>query len=166
MKNAIVQLLSLLFLTAGTLSAQYTPFGTESYPSSSIETTDDTPDQISSNNGVSYTPMSFPNAVNSVQSGDWNAPGTWDCGCIPNFQDDVNILAGHFITQNLDVQLANLDINAGGQLTVGSGDLTFEITGDWTNSGEFIASDGTVTFNGSGDQNIFGLCTFYNMTLN
>lgn len=165
MKNAKVQIISLILLTTGSVSAQNSPAGTENYPSTPTLVVDETAGSAISSDLVLYTPMAAVSAVNSAQSGEWNAPGTWDCGCVPNLQDDVNILDGHIVNQNLDVQVASLNIDTGGQLTVNPGEMTFEVTGDWSNSGVFIANDGTVVFNGSGDQNIVGLSTFYNMNV-
>ncbi len=165
MKNAIVQLITVFILITGNLSAQFVPAGNINYPVSPTISGDEAAGTVSNLEEIEYTPMAFVNAVNSTQSGDWNAPGTWDCGCVPNLQDDVNILAGHTITQNLNVQVANLNIEADGELVVNSGGLIFEITGDWINSGQFTASDGTVLFNGTTDQNIIGFSTFYNLGL-
>ncbi|MCB0760980.1 MAG: PKD domain-containing protein [Flavobacteriales bacterium] len=160
MKTAIVQILAVSLLTPGIALAQYVPAGTSDFP------TEPTIEQYSDDIGDEMEmPQAFANAVNSLQSGDWNAPGTWDCGCVPSQLDDVNINTGHDITMNLDAHVNGLFIDADASLTVLAGGLTMIVDGDWVNSGQFIPSDGHVTFGGTEDQSITGLTAFNTLTL-
>jgi hypothetical protein len=61
--------------------------------------------------------------------------------------------------------LRNLMINSGSSLTAPS---SLSIAGDFTNSGTFTHNNGTVTFNGSGMQNLTAnvATAFYNLTVN
>ena len=57
----------------------------------------------------------------------------------------------------------NVDISSGTTLIATSGN--FYIGGNWTNDGTFTNDEGTVTFNGSGEQTIIsGGSAFYNLT--
>jgi hypothetical protein len=40
------------------------------------------------------------NVINSVQSGDWFDPKTWDCDCQPQLSDNVRINPGHTVVLN------------------------------------------------------------------
>ncbi|MBI2269612.1 MAG: T9SS type A sorting domain-containing protein [Bacteroidetes bacterium] len=99
---------------------------------------------------------------------------------------DASTPAGQTILVNSAVALANFttnSLNATAQLsadlqvfnhfTVTAGALNangfnFTVGGHWTNSGTFTPGTGTVTFNGSGTQNItkIGGETFYNLSIN
>ena len=59
----------------------------------------------------------------------------------------------------------NVTINSG---TLNANALNITLGGNWTNSGTFTASTGTVTFNGTAVQQIFGssTTTFNNLTIN
>lgn len=59
----------------------------------------------------------------------------------------------------------NVTINSG---TLNANALNITLGGNWTNSGTFTASTGTVTFNGTAAQQIFGssTTTFNNLTIN
>ncbi len=104
--------------------------------------------------------------INSVSSGLWNAPGTWDCGCLPDMLDDVNILDGHDVELNLNTSLNHLDIQANASLTISTdADYTIDVYGDWNVSGEFNAGYGSVRFMGDSDQYITGTTAFYTLTL-
>nr|MBC8492866.1 SBBP repeat-containing protein [Chloroflexota bacterium] len=61
--------------------------------------------------------------------------------------------------------LRNLTINSGSSLTAPS---SLSIAGDFMNSGTFTHNNGTVTFNGSGTQNLTAnvATAFYNLTVN
>lgn len=60
--------------------------------------------------------------VQSITSGGWNTPGTWDCNCIPVAGDKVTIKAGHnvFITQAMGIiDILSLTLEAGGSFNMG-----------------------------------------------
>jgi len=85
----------------------------------------------------------------SVDS-NWNIPGNWSCGYVPNSTTPVQIpdvpnkpvlSAGAVATVN------NLIINVGSSLTI-SGN-TLQISGTITNNGTFTCTSGTIEMNGS-----------------
>jgi hypothetical protein len=52
----------------------------------------------------------------SLGSGNWSAPGTWDCGAMPAAGDDVVIANGHTVTMNVAAgQCRDLTFNGGNQ---------------------------------------------------
>ncbi len=62
------------------------------------------------------------------------------------------------------MQLSGAFTNGG---TAG-GDGTYQLAGDWTNNGSYTTSLGTVTFNGTGVQNLHGSAatqTFYSVAI-
>ncbi len=83
--------------------------------------------------------------INSVQSGDWYEPSTWDCNCQPQLSDNVRIRDGHTVVvdQYIDRQrgiiyhgfeVNNLIIEKGGILSHTNGN-TLEVNGDIINNG-------------------------------
>lgn len=160
------------FFTAATLfsmllvcsaSAQRLPDGIESLPEApqfAIEGETELPaiEPVESSTGVA--------TVNSIQSGAWNEPGTWDCGCVPNSLDDVVINDGHTITLNMDASVTSMTIAATGALMLEPDSAhNFTLWGDWNNSGTFDPQLGLVTFDSPSDQNIIGNTTFCRLRL-
>jgi len=51
--------------------------------------------------------------IQSIASGDWSDPDTWDCACVPATTDEVTILTGHVVTLSSPVSIdlpGNLDV--------------------------------------------------------
>ena len=98
---------------------------------------------------------------------DWNDPGNWNCGILPNATSDVILPAykpGNYqpiISAN--AYCRSLTISTGDTLTM-TGTPTLTVSGNWTNSGTFNAGSGTVIFNGPA-QTVSGGTTFNNLTL-
>ncbi len=63
-----------------------------------------------------------------------------------------------------NIALSKIIIEPGAYLTLGS--ATLSLTGDFINNGYFIPGTGTLEFNGSSIQNLYGKTNFYNLTLN
>ena len=83
--------------------------------------------------------------VTSVGSGNWNTPGTWDCGCIPAAGDDIIINSDHNVTANIDASPNSITLlgPSGFAFTTLalSANVTLNVTGDITlNSGTFFGS--------------------------
>jgi hypothetical protein len=106
----------------------------------------------------------------SVDS-NWNIPGNWSCGNVPNSTTPVQIpdvpnkpvlSAGAVATVN------NLIIDVGSSLTI-SGN-TLQISGTITNNGTFTSTSGTIEMNGSVAQfigsDIFAGNTINNLEIN
>lgn len=66
----------------------------------------------------------------STASGPWNVPGTWQCNCVPQPDDEVKIKAGHTvsITPAMGlIQCVRLNLEPGSFINVSG---TFKITGN------------------------------------
>lgn len=100
--------------------------------------------------------------VISINSGDWNAPNTWDCSCVPGSLHDVTIF--HDVVLNLNATVANITIDASGSLAWQDVEL-LQVSGDWVNYGIVDHAFGTVEFNGLLDQSIVGVNEFYNFSI-
>ena len=89
----------------------------------------------------------------SAASGDWNNAATWNKGAVPVCTDPVIIGNTHNVTVNSAASVSkNVTINAGGTLTVASGDLTVGCTNKnntLTNNGTLTLSGGTLNINGN-----------------
>ena len=92
--------------------------------------------------------------ITAVTDGDWNVASTWDCNCIPAFDDDVVIPLGYTVTVDAAAVANNITIESGG--TLNGGASTLQVYGNWTNNGTFTAGTGTVEFAGSTDAMISG----------
>nr|WP_319998669.1 HYR domain-containing protein [uncultured Draconibacterium sp.] len=92
--------------------------------------------------------------ITAVADGDWNVASTWDCNCIPAFDDDVVIPSGITVTVDAAAVANNITIESGG--TLNGGASTLQVYGNWTNNGTFTAGTGTVEFTGSTDAMISG----------
>ncbi len=80
--------------------------------------------------------------IESVTSGDWSDPGTWDCNCVPLPTENVRILNGHNVILSeggAGSEVNNFIINTGGQLITNN--RNFTVHGDLVING-FV--DGTV----------------------
>nr|WP_319998671.1 HYR domain-containing protein [uncultured Draconibacterium sp.] len=92
--------------------------------------------------------------ITAVADGDWNVASTWDCNCIPAFDDDVVIPSGITVTVDAAAVANDITIESGG--TLNGGASTLQVYGNWTNNGTFTAGTGTVEFAGSTDAMISG----------
>lgn len=99
--------------------------------------------------GIEDSDISFA----STSSGDWNNPTTWNRGTVPTCADAIVIATGHNVTVNSVGNVSNnLNIHAGGTLTVDSGDLTVGCTmnnNSFINNGTLTVSNGTLNINGN-----------------
>ena len=92
--------------------------------------------------------------ITAVADGDWNVASTWDCNCIPAFDDDVVIPSSFIVTVDAAAVANNITIESG--VTLNGGVSTLQVYGNWTNNGTFTAGTGTVEFTGSTDASIGG----------
>ncbi|WP_320111172.1 HYR domain-containing protein [Draconibacterium orientale] len=93
--------------------------------------------------------------ITARATGDWNLASTWDCDCIPDFEDDVIIPSGFTVTVDAAAAANNITIETGGTLDH-SGATTLQVYGNWTNNGTYSSGSGTVEFTGSADAVIGG----------
>lgn len=107
-------------------------------------------------------------SINSVQSGNWNDPNTWDCNCNPSNNAFVKINNGHTVTLATNETANNLIIASGGNLDLSTNNRRLTLRRDFTNNGTLIPRNGLIRMNGSVDQFINGNGTtnFYNLEIN
>ena len=105
--------------------------------------------------------------ITARATGDWNLASTWDCNCVPDFEDDVIIPSGFTVTVDAAAECNNITIETGGTLDH-SGATTLQVYGNWTNNGIYSSGSGTIEFTGSADAVIGGssTTTFSNFILN
>jgi hypothetical protein len=103
-------------------------------------------------------------------STDWNDPGNWSCGFLPNMTILVqipNVPNKPVLSSGATGAVSNLTIESGSSLII-SGN-TLQISGTITNNGTFDALDGTILMNGSSAQTIgasvFSSNTIRNLTI-
>ncbi len=60
--------------------------------------------------------------ITSIANGNWNATGTWDCGCVPTAGDNVIIANGTTVTLDINGSCNSLTVGQGvnGQLIIGN----------------------------------------------
>lgn len=87
--------------------------------------------------------------INSVQDGDWDDINTWDCGCVPDF-NDATILIGHNVTVVTDVTIDETFITTGGSLTINAG-VVVTLNEDFVASPLTVEAGRTLTVNGTLD---------------
>jgi hypothetical protein len=98
-------------------------------------------------------------AATSVASGNWNAPATWSCNCIPSSSNGtITISAGHTVTVNTAVTADEIVVAAGtpgGVLNITSGGVLTVANGagsDVTNSGSITTSTSSALVFNSGSE--------------
>lgn len=77
--------------------------------------------------------------ITSVVDGPWHSPATWDCGCVPANDDNVQVEHAVVITQDAELGFGLLNVTADGSITGGSG-ITLTLYSAFSNSGR-IAVD-------------------------
>ena len=160
-KQVLTSILMTLFIGLMTSSqAQYLfpPSDVITFPQLSLIDDPDTPlpEIVFFPQASSVAPNVF-----SITSGYWNNPNTWNCGCVPNQANDVEILAGHEVVIVESSSVNNLTIFEDAILSVSAEtELNISVTGDWTNNGDFQAEMSRVSFNGNAAQSVSGATTF------
>ncbi len=105
--------------------------------------------------------------VHSVQSGDWNNINTWQCGCIPDSTQDVEIRTGHTVTLNANGTGKGIYIENGATLSFQSGvKRELVVKGSWNNQGTFNTGVSTVHMRGEDKQFLDGPNTIYHLIAN
>ncbi|MDF1672997.1 MAG: PKD domain-containing protein [Vicingaceae bacterium] len=107
-------------------------------------------------------------SIQSVQSGNWNNPTTWDCNCNPPNNAFVKINNSHTVTLTQNETVNNVIIASGGTLDLSTNNRNLSLRRNFTNHGSLIASSEEVIFNGNSEQLIDGSGTtnFFNLTVN
>ncbi|MBK8883556.1 MAG: T9SS type A sorting domain-containing protein [Bacteroidales bacterium] len=97
------------------------------------------------------TDQTWTGAVNS----DWNNPGNWSCGYVPDSYISVQIpdvSNEPVLNPGPEATVNNLDISSGSSFTVIGN--TLKILGTISNSGTLTANDGTIELNGNTAQSV------------
>ncbi|MBX2959484.1 MAG: T9SS type A sorting domain-containing protein [Flavobacteriales bacterium] len=96
---------------------------------------------------------------------DWHLTTTWNCGCIPTFSSQVQILNGHNVFINgQNAKSGNLTID--GSLSFNSTDTLF-LNQNITNNGTVNFGTATLAFTSTIDPQLFdGNFNFYNLYIN
>lgn len=107
-------------------------------------------------------------SIQSVQSGNWNNPTTWDCNCNPPNNAFVKINNTHTVTLTQNETVNNVIIASGGSLDLSTNNRRLSVQRNFTNHGTLIPNAGNVRFNGSSNQLINGSGTtnFFDLTIN
>lgn len=87
--------------------------------------------------------------ITSVQDGDWDDPNTWDCACVPDFNDGV-ITINHAVTVTADVTIDETIVSTGGSLIINAG-IVVTLNEDFASSPLTVNAGRTVTVNGTLD---------------
>lgn len=87
--------------------------------------------------------------INSVATGNWNNPTTWDCNCIPQASNSVRIDSSHTVTLVANTSVKNFIIKSFGIFDNSSNVLT--ISADYINNG---IHNGTQRIDLIGDESI------------
>lgn len=102
--------------------------------------------------------------INSIQSGNWNSPSTWDCDCVPTPSSTVKINDTHAVTLDGDATAFRLYLNNGSTFYGETNTLTLTSHYYGYNGSKSYLQDATIKF--VGDQYRFFRAFQTNFTLN
>ncbi len=87
--------------------------------------------------------------IESITSGNWTNPSTWDCDCVPLRTDNVRINASHTVgltTGGSGTEVHNFIIESGGELDPNNRKMTihsnFELDGTYLGGSKDLTMDG------------------------
>ena len=105
-------------------------------------------------------------SINSIATGNWNDPSTWDCNCNPPNNAFVTINNSHTVTLTQNEVVNNVVIKSGGNLDLTNNGYRLRLKRNLTNNGSLLAGNAEVEFNGTYEQLIDGTSTtnIYNLT--
>lgn len=106
------------------------------------------------------------NTWTGMLSPDWNTPGNWCSGVVPTSTTNIVIPSGTPFSPVVagNASIGNLTISSGATVTTNSSGV-LNIYGDLNIAGTLNASQGTIAFRGSSNQNVSGM-TVANLTMN
>lgn len=93
--------------------------------------------------------------INSTADGQWDQTSTWNCGCIPTNENNVEI--NHIVT--IDANAAADDVNLNSGRIEFTGSDTLNINGDFTIMASFIKGTGTIQASSTVFQQTFSNAT-------
>ena len=120
------------------------------------------------NSGTPTVTISATNTWTGTTSNDWNVASNWSCNAVPNSSTDAVIVSTTNSPEigfsgTIAANCRNLTITSGTLTMSNASSLTLASTSTFSNSGSFVAGDGTVNFLGSGT--ITGTVVFNNINL-
>ncbi|MEI7896980.1 MAG: hypothetical protein WCJ26_08085, partial [bacterium] len=150
---------SLTLTLGGVVQTTNTTYGGTGSAASNINTT-----YFSASTGILGVDVCSTGTWLGTNSIDWNTATNWCNNTLPTSATDVSIssTATRQPTISGAAVCNNIAVNTGATLTI-SGSNTLTVSGNWTKTGTFTASTGTVVFNGT-TQSI-GAGPFNNLTL-
>ncbi|MGN6645069.1 MAG: hypothetical protein ACTHJT_00955, partial [Cytophaga sp.] len=110
-------------------------------------------------------PVNIYVVINSIKSGAWDDPTTWDCNCVPASYNSVRVRNPHVVTfPNSDLVINNLIADIGGTFNNGS-NKTLTVNGDLLIDGTYTGTSELI-LNGTGNIDGVGtISTTGNLTL-
>ena len=110
-------------------------------------------------------PVNIYVVINSIKSGAWNDPATWDCNCIPASYNSVRVRNPHVVTfPNSDLVINNLIADIGGTFN-NTSNKTLTVNGDLLIDGTYTGTSELI-LNGTGNIDGVGtISTTANLTL-
>ncbi|HRW84400.1 MAG TPA: hypothetical protein P5180_03130, partial [Bacteroidales bacterium] len=97
--------------------------------------------------------------IESIATGDWDSPSTWDCNCIPLSTQSVRIRNGHTVNlhNSNSFEINNMIIDLGGTLDYNS--RPFKVHGDFIVNGTYAGGSNRVLTLDGMDKEIDGVGT-------
>jgi len=96
-----------------------------------------------------------PQAIHSVQSGNWFTTSTWDCGCIPSYRDTVYVEPTHTVSVDADAVIHDLNVTSNGILAM-TQNFDLSIKGNFTINGSLNFVDGQLVLDSDIGQTLDG----------
>jgi hypothetical protein len=108
-------------------------------------------------------PVTIYKVIRTVRSGNWQAPATWECACVPAATANVMIGTTHTVSLTTDRTIRHLSILAGGTLNMNSNTLTIQgdllLHGTLTGTGPIMLQGSNTTWDGIGSISNTGTMT-------
>ncbi|MBN1108523.1 MAG: SprB repeat-containing protein, partial [Bacteroidales bacterium] len=97
--------------------------------------------------------------IESIATGDWDSPATWDCNCVPLSTQSVRIRNGHTVNlhNSNSFEINNMIIDLGGTLDYNS--RPFKVHGDFIVNGTYAGGSNRVLTLDGMDKEIDGVGT-------
>ncbi|MEO0404390.1 MAG: hypothetical protein AAF193_05930, partial [Bacteroidota bacterium] len=112
-------------------------------------------------------PVAAAPLVQSVVSGPWHSSLTWNCGCIPDANEDVQIMPGHEVLITSNAACNSLFISPDATLSIQESEeiTVLSLSGDWENSGMFEPNNSSVHMLSNEECSIIGETSFHQLRL-
>ena len=105
-------------------------------------------------------------SIQSVKTGMWNDPTTWDCNCVPLDTYDISINSSHTVTLAGNSGARDLNVSSGGSLDLSSSNFTMSISEHFNIQGTLNERAGRISFIGNQPSYSTGSYSVYNLEVN